>query len=475
MIRGFAGWMRDLMDQNPMKDLAGRLDPSTLWVGAQGAWQQVREEVQRTVQERRLPDWADLAQRLADSIRRTPLPLPLPTVNALGWIFHPRLSGPPWAEEAVRIAAQTASGTVSADWAAAGAPSFAAQSHELVKSSEELLRRLTGTEAALLLPSTAVAVTALADGIASGGAILLPRRDNTPLTGAEDVPLPEALRLTNVGLIEAGSAQGFRREDLAAVHTPQVRLVLRRRPQAYRIVGEAWEMPDDELARWAAEHGALLAVDLGQACLADPVPLGLPTERAVKATVDRGVPLILFRTDGLVGGPAAAAIVGTKEAVARIRNSAWARLTTLGHADRAALWATLELYRDPAVACERVPVLQLLSTQPDNLRHRAERLTAQFAACPGVSSAEAKPGRTALTPYGLPGEELPTWRVHVRLGPPSETAEAGPLAERFLAGPPAVLCLARGNELVFDLRGVQAGQDALLVDCLAAVRATPTG
>lgn len=474
MTRGFLGWMRDLMDQSPMRDLSARLDPSSLLIGAQSVWHKLQDEVQRSVQDRRMPNWADLAQSVADQIRRSPLPLPQGVVNATGWVLHPRLVGPALSDEAVRIAAQASEGYVHLRAGAPSAHPLSEQVDEVQATVEAALRELTGAAGAVIFSSAAAALAGVLQGLSAGRETVVPKMETWPVAGRGGLSLEACAAHCGTRLREVGVVQGFQRSDLEAALGPDVGLILRRRSAEFRIVGESWEVPAAELGAVALAKQTPLVVELGGACLADPQTLGLPPEVGVKHALSQGADLVVFRTDGLVGGPPLAAVVGRRELLDRIRGASTTRLSPPGLSESLALWVTLEMYRDSALAYQRIPVLRLLSTSADNLRSRCERLVPQLAAAPGVKRVEAYAARGGLSPRGLPGEELATWRIDVEFASPggAEGADGGAAqavaGERYLGGPPGVLALSRNGGVAFDLRSVDAGQDPKLVQCLAA-------
>ena len=127
----------------------------------------------------------------------------------------------------------------------------------------------------------------------------------------------------------------------------------------------------------------------------------LAGEPPVRRSVRAGAALVAFSGDKLLGGPQAGILVGTRAAVAACRRHPLARAVRIDKLSLAALEATLALYRDPALARRKLPVLAMLTAGDAKLRPRAERLAA--AAGGAVVEAAGRVGGGALPLLELPG------------------------------------------------------------------------
>lgn len=118
--------------------------------------------------------------------------------------------------------------------------------------------------------------------------------------------------------------------------------------------------------------------------------------------------------DGLLGGPSCAVIAGKSTLVAQLAAHPLMRTTTCDKSITAALEATLELYQtaaeqQPSSIERAIPLLGLLATSADNLKHRCERLAPQLAASPAFAAVEPLTGLAHLTAAKLGSERLDTW------------------------------------------------------------------
>ena len=113
--------------------------------------------------------------------------------------------------------------------------------------------------------------------------------------------------------------------------------------------------------------------DVGSGLLADLSAFGLASEPRVADAVADGADLVVFSGDKLLGGPQAGCLVGSAALLGRCRTNPLARASRADKMTFAALEATLELYRDPAVALREIPVLRMLTLSATELQARAHR------------------------------------------------------------------------------------------------------
>jgi L-seryl-tRNA(Ser) seleniumtransferase len=120
-----------------------------------------------------------------------------------------------------------------------------------------------------------------------------------------------------------------------------------------------------------------------------------------------GADLVLFSGDKLLGGPQAGCLVGSRALISLARQNPLARALRADKLTLAALEATLALYHDPETARREIPVLRMLTLQPEELRERAERLRSAIESCrpaalPTCHRSRFLRGRRRL----VPGAEL---------------------------------------------------------------------
>ena len=376
----------------------------------------------------------EVAAALRPSLRRA--------VNATGVALNTNLGRAPLAREAIE-AARLAAGYATLEWDPATGGRGSRHDH-----LEGHLRALTGAPAGCAVNTNAGAVMLALAALVAPRETLVSRGQLVEIGGGFRVP--EILAASGSRLVEVGTTNRTRLADYARACGPEAGAILRVHPSTFRQLGFTEEAPLDALAGLARERGLALIDDLGSGALGPDAIFG--DEPDARTSVAAGCDLTCFSADKLLGGPQAGILVGTEEAVARVKAHPLMRALRLDKLRLAALEATLALHRDPAVARARIPALAMLAGDPAERRRRAEALAAALGG-------EVVPTAGRVGGGALPLAELPSFAVALP-DPPDA------LAARLRTGEPAVAARIHEGRLLLD---VLALSDADLEELPAAV------
>ncbi len=353
-------------------------------------------------------------------------------LNATGVVVHTNLGRAPLAAEARAAVAAVANGYSNLELDLAGGERGSRHAHV-----EELLRELTGAEAAIAVNNCAAAVLLACAALAGGRDTIVSRGQLIEIGGG--FRIPEVLAAAGTRLVEVGTTNRTRRADYeAALASGGARIgaILRAHPSNFRTVGFVEEVQIEALC----DLGVPVVDDVGSGVLGDDLEL-LAGEPPVRRSVRAGAALTAFSGDKLLGGPQAGLLVGTRAAVEACRRHPLARAVRIDKLSLAALEATLALHRDPAAARRALPVLAMLDADEATLRRRADELAAATGATVVASTARVGGG-------ALPLLELPGPAVAIDPGPAGATA----LAAALRAGDPAVVGRIHDGRLLLDPR-----------------------
>jgi L-seryl-tRNA(Ser) seleniumtransferase len=368
-------------------------------------------------------------------------------INATGVIIHTNLGRAPLSE-ASRQAMLAAGGGYSNLEYDLGAGRRGSRYHH----AEDMICRLTGAEAALVVNNNAGAVLLALTTLASGREAVISRGQLIEIGGG--FRIPDVLMQSGARLVEVGTTNRTYVRDFEAAIGPATSLLLSAHRSNFRVAGFAEEVKLEELVELGKRHGLPVVNDLGSGTLLDTAGFGLLPEPTVQYSVRAGASVTTFSGDKLLGGPQSGIVVGQDLLVRQMRRHPLTRALRVDKTTLAGLQATLLHYlREEALS--RIPVWQMIAMPLEDIRALATAWADELAAA-GIP-AGVREGVSTVGGGSLPGQSLPTALVAVDAPSPSR------LADQLRSEDPAVVGRVDDGRLVFDPRTVQAKGGAQLV------------
>ena len=335
--------------------------------------------------------------------------------------------------------------------------------------AEEILRELTGCEAATVVNNNAAATMLVLNTMAEGREAILSRGELVEIGGA--FRMPDVMRKSGVKLVEVGCTNKTRLSDYREAMGANTALLVRVHPSNYRILGFTETPSIGELCALGRERGVPVFDDLGAGALVDLRDLGIPEdEPRIRDSLAAGSAVVTCSADKLIGGPQGGLVLGSREWVDRCEANPLMRSLRVGKLDLVALEATLRLFRDRARLLREHPTMRMLSETEESLSRRAAALAARAKKALGQAAEVTTEKDTSTVGSGaVPVHPLPTRVVVVR----PRKAEAGAAARRLRLLPLPLFLRVREGALLLDPRTLQPGEDAEAVAALAAALGKP--
>jgi len=382
-----------------------------------------------------------------------------PVINATGVILHTNLGRAPLPETVVDEFRRTATQYSNLEYDLEAGARGKRDVH-----TGELLTRLTGAEAAIVVNNCAAAVLVTLAALARGGEVIVSRGELIEI--GDGFRIPEIMEQSGAMLREVGTTNRTRVEDYENAINEKTRALLRVHPSNFKVTGFTDKPSLEELVALSQRSGLPLVEDLGSGCLIDLSEYGV-SEPTVKQSIDAGVSVVMFSGDKLLGGPQAGMIAGKKELIARVRRYPLFRALRVDKLTIAALGATFGAYL--RAAWDEIPAIRMIRATPQELKRRAENFIRELRPDLPLDEVEIEiTGGASLAGGGsTPSQSLPTKIIRIA----SARYSATKLEQRLRGAPAGISVIARveDDRLILDLRTVFPEQEPLLLKTLAAV------
>lgn len=389
-------------------------------------------------------DDVESAGARAAAFRRTLL---TPVVNATGVLLHTNLGRAPLQHHQPAVAQ-----TVEFDLATGGRGSRQ-------RAVGQLLARLCGAEAAMVVNNNAAAVLLVLAALAEGRDVPVSRGESVEIGGSFRVP--DVMEQSGARLVDVGTTNRTRLDDYRrAIDKPGVdaAIVLKVHPSNYRVEGFVEETSVRELSTLdvpvVADIGSGL-IDANCPWLPGAPPAWLAGEPAAVQTLADGAGLVTFSGDKLLGGPQAGIIAGRADLVERCERHPLARALRPGGLVLAALQDTALTYLDKRAATD-IAFWAMVAAPVASLRDRAEAIVAAVVA--QHPSALAAPMESLPGAGSAPGVTMPSYGVEID----------GDLLALLRLHDPPVIARSRDDRTMLDLRSVAPSDDSTIVAALLA-------
>lgn len=400
-----------------------------------------------------VPMPAMLVSEAYDRLEAMLSPTLQPVINASGIIIHTNLGRAPLSAAALAAARDVSRGYSTLEYDLDEGKRGSRSVH-----AEQLLVRLTGAEAALVVNNNAAAVLLMLSALCRDREVIISRGQLVEIGGG--FRIPDVLAQSGAKLVEVGTTNRTHLRDYAAAINDNTAAILAVHYSNYKIIGFTSRPEPAELSALAHEHRLMMLFDQGSGAMLDVGPFGLEPEATVPDGLEAGCDLVAFSGDKLLGGPQAGILCGRADLIERCKRHPLARAVRADKLCLAALQATLRSYLTRH-ALEEIPVWRMISRPLDELAAQAEawaeRLRQKGAQVTVIE------GESRVGGGSLPGTGLPTRLAAIE--PAGQSAEA--LAAALRAGRTPVIGRIQDNRLLLDPRTVLPDQEEALLSAVS--------
>jgi L-seryl-tRNA(Ser) seleniumtransferase len=444
-----------LLQQPPLATLS-RVHSHELVVAAiRTETERVREQV---LAGQSAPSLETLTQAIEGRLAETLRPSLQGLINATGVIIHTNLGRVLLSDRAKKAMLEVASSYSNLEYDLDAGKRGSRYVH-----TADLLCRLTGAEAAVVVNNNASAVILALTVLAKDREVILSRGQLVEIGGG--FRIPDIMVQSGARLVEVGTTnRTYLRDFEQAIDSTQTGLLLTVHSSNYQVIGFTTQPTLGELATLAQRYHLPLLEDLGSGTLLDTTPFGLTHEPTIQESLAAGVDIVTASGDKLLGGPQAGLILGRADLINQIKKHPLIRAFRVDKTTLAALQATLLAYLEDK-ALEEIPVWRMIALQVGQLKRRVQRWKAtlsQMGELPGVSL-RVVDSLSTVGGGSLPGQTLPTKALAISVS----SVEA--LAERLRRTDPPLIGRIEDNQLLLDPRTVLPEQDKVMLAILSQI------
>ncbi|CCJ33768.1 L-seryl-tRNA(Sec) selenium transferase [Caloramator australicus] len=292
-------------------------------------------------------------------------------INATGTILHTNLGRAVLSKDAIDAVVEVASRYNNLEYDLEKGERGSRYSHV-----EEIICKITGAEAAMVVNNNAAAVMLVLSTLAKGKEVIVSRSQLVEIGGSFRVPA--VMEQSGAKLVEVGTTNKTHLYDYENAINENTALILKVHQSNFKILGFTKEIFLEELVELGKKYNLPVVEDIGSGVLIDFSKYGLPYEPTVQESIKRGADVVTFSGDKLLGGPQAGIIVGKKHLIDRMKKNQLTRALRIDKMTLAALEATFKLYLDEERAIKEIPALRMMTMDIEIIQKRAKKLYSQL-------------------------------------------------------------------------------------------------
>jgi L-seryl-tRNA(Ser) seleniumtransferase len=295
----------------------------------------------------------------------------IPCINASGVIVHTNLG-----RSKLSKAAQIAVYNIAGNYSNLEINIESGKRGSRYSHVEELLKRLTGAESALVVNNNAAAVLLALNTLASGKEAIISRGQLVEIGGS--FRIPDVMKQGNVILREVGCTNKTHLSDYEDSINDNTGVILQVHTSNYKIMGFTKEVKTEELVNLGKKYKLPILNDLGSGILIDFSKWLDSYEPTVQEIIASGTDVVTFSGDKLLGGPQAGIIVGKAKYIEAMKKNQLTRALRIDKFTIAALEATLIEYLNPEKVFSNIPTIKMITEPLSEIRNKAQSLKKQM-------------------------------------------------------------------------------------------------
>ena len=324
---------------------------------------------------------------------------------------------------------------------------------------EEILNKLIGCEASLVVNNNAAAVMLILNEISKGKEAIISRGELIEIGGS--FRIPDVMEYSGAVLKEVGTTNRTHIKDYENAINENTGVLLKVHSSNYKIIGFTKEVSSVELAQIGKENNVITYEDLGSGVLLN-LPM-ISKEKTVKDSVDAGIDIVSFSGDKMLGGPQAGIIVGKKVYIDKLKKNPLTRALRVDKFTLAALEVTLLEYLKEETVIENIPTLSMITESLESLKVRANKFLEKLSVLENYNFS-LKEDISFVGGGSMPEQELKTYVVEIDC-----SVSSNELEKRLRNYKVPIIVRISKNKVLLDIRTIREEEYKIIVQALKEV------
>jgi L-seryl-tRNA(Ser) seleniumtransferase len=374
-------------------------------------------------------------------------------INATGVVIHTNLGRSLLCNEAVKCVVTAAESYSNLEYNLDTGERGSRYSHV-----EEIIKKVTGAEAALVVNNNAAAVMLVLSTLCSGKEAIVSRGQLVEIGGSFRVP--DVMKFSGASLVEVGTTNRTHLYDYENNIGENTGVLLKVHTSNFKIMGFTEDVALEELVALGKKHNVPVIEDIGSGVLVDFSKYGFTYEPTVQDSIKKGVDVITFSGDKMLGGPQAGIIAGKKAYIDKIKKNQLTRALRIDKMTLAALEGTLKYYLDEAEAVKNLPTLHMILSSKEEHKKKAQRLKNRLQKISANLSIRLEPDYSMVGGGSMPTEKIETYVLKIK----SSAITPEKLEEKLRKNMTPIVVRVYNGEVIMDLRTIFDKDFDIIVD-----------
>jgi L-seryl-tRNA(Ser) seleniumtransferase len=311
---------------------------------------------------------------------------------------------------------------------------------------EDIIIKITGAEAAMVVNNNAAAVMLVLDTLCREREAIVSRGQLVEIGGSFRVP--EVMKFSGAKLVEVGTTNRTHLYDYEDNLSENTGVLLKVHTSNFKIMGFTEEVSIEDLVKLGNEKDIPVVEDIGSGVLIDYSKYGFVYEPTVQESIRKGIDVVTFSGDKMLGGPQAGIIAGKKKYIDRMRKNQLTRALRIDKMTLAALEGTMQHYLEEAEAIKNIPTLNMLLCPKEELKKRAQKLKRKLQNKTDKFTFTIDNDYSMVGGGSMPTEKMETYVIKIK----SESFTAVQIEESLRMNEVAIIVRIYNNEVILDLR-----------------------